>query len=180
MTITKINQKKDSKTYYKEKDRIGQYLAEKRNSAVLKHLKGKVVDLGCGDNFLLGQYSGEGIGVDIVNYGKADVVLKNFNQLPFENDSLDTVTIVGSLNYFDEPISVLQEVKRVLKKDGQLILTMPNAIIMKIWHKFRENWAFHSGYSYKELNELVEKGGMRIESYKPFLFFLNYVYFITK
>ncbi len=176
----KENLKKDEETYYEKSDVIGNYLAKQRNNAVLSKLRGHVVDLGCGDNFLLSQYDGKGTGVDITDYGNTDLVLENFNSLPIDNDSIDTVTIVGSLNYFEEPISVLTEVRRILKDDGQLVITMPNSVIMKVWHKIREKWAFKSGYSYGELKQLMQKSGLKIEKHQAFLFGLNFVYVIKK
>lgn len=177
---TKENLKKNSETYYEKEDRIGNYLGKTRNNAVLKYCKGHVVDLGCGDNLLLSQYPNKGTGVDIVDYGKADVVLENFNSLPFKDNSIDTVIIVASLNYFEEPVSVLKEIRRIIKDKGQLVITMPNATIMKAWHKVRESWAHKSGYSYKQLQNLMSQSGLKIVESHPFLFYLNHVYIIHK
>jgi len=177
---TKENLKKNSETYYEKEDSIGKYLSKTRNNVVLKHCKGHVVDLGCGDNLLLSQYPNESTGIDIVDYGSADIVLKNFKSLPFEDNSIDTVIIVASLNYFEEPISVLKEIRRIIKDKGQLVITMPNATVMKVWHKFRESWAHKSGYSYKEIQNLMSQSGLEIVESHPFLFYLNHVYIIHK
>jgi len=174
------NQKIGQENYYEDQDRIGRFLSQKRNHAVLKHIKGHLVDLGCGDGQLVRAYEGQSTGVDIEDYGTADVVLENFNSLPFEDQSIDTITIIASLNYFEDPVKVLSETNRILKDDGQLIITMPNAFIMKIWHSIREGWAHHSGYSKKELEELFNKAGLKLVKRHPFLAGLNFVYEIRK
>ncbi len=174
------NLRKDAESYYEKEDRIGQFLAKQRNMAALKHIKGLLIDLGAGDGLLLKSYSGKGIGVDISDYGDTDVLLENFNHLPFDDGYADTVTIVGSLNYFEQPVQVLKEVKRILKDDGQLVITMPNVLIMKVWHKFREPWAHKSGYSYEKIKTMMRLAGLTIEKRQAFLGFLNYVYIIKK
>lgn len=46
--------------------------------------------------------------------------------LPFANKSFDTVTAVAALAHFYDPIFVVSEVARVLKKGGTFILQVPN------------------------------------------------------
>ena len=46
--------------------------------------------------------------------------------LPFENNSLDTISFATSFDHVINPINVLNEVKRVLKNNGILILWLHN------------------------------------------------------
>ena len=68
-------------------------LRAERFSMVLPHLRGRVLDVGAGDNMLLKLYrahanagdpaAGESIGVDVVDWGSDCVLLNNTSQLPF-------------------------------------------------------------------------------------------------
>jgi ubiquinone/menaquinone biosynthesis C-methylase UbiE len=169
---------KKNKSYYKSKDFIGLYLRNKRIKNIIKYIDGKLIDIACGDNFLVKKYR-NGNGVDIVDYG-ADYVLKDYYNLPFDEKSIDTVTIVGAINYFEEPITVLKEIRRILKDDGQLIVTNTNHNIMKIWHLFRESWAFKYGYSKKEIKELLKKSEFFIKNKYYFNCFISSTYIIKK
>ncbi|QLE56817.1 class I SAM-dependent methyltransferase [Nostoc sp. TCL26-01] len=42
--------------------------------------------------------------------------------LPFANDSFDVIVSASSFHYFDNPNTVLQEMRRVLKPNGRLII----------------------------------------------------------
>ena len=140
-----ITKKPENKPLYGSKNLLGVFLSNWRNGAVLPLIRGRLVDLACGDNRLVKHY-GNGVGVDIANYGNTDIVVENFYHLPFAGGSVDTVSIIASLNYFENPLRVLQDVHRVLKDDGQLLITMPQGWAMKIWHRFRERHARRYGF----------------------------------
>jgi len=174
------NKKIHDNEYYGNQDKIGKYLSQVRNQAVLEACEGKLIDFGCGDGQLIHSYSGEADGVDITDYGAASIIASDFSKLPVSDKSYDTATIVASLNYFDNPEAVLKETYRILRKDGRLILTMPNATVMKIWHKFREPWANNSGFTRNLLIEMASNAGYKLESQKRFLFGLNARFTFTK
>jgi SAM-dependent methyltransferase len=173
-----VDEREDKETFSSQ-DLLGRFLSFWRNKKVLRFVQGDLVDIACGDNRLVARY-GKGVGIDIVNYGTTDIVVKNFHGLPLASRSVDTVTIIASLNYFEKPISVLTEVNRVLKDDGHLIVTMSNNTVMRIWHKLRESWAYKSGYSDTELRELFGKAHLTLEKKIPFMFCLNTIYVVRK
>lgn len=168
-----------AKALYDSNDPIGLFLSNLRLGAVTPLIHGKVVDLACGDNRLVLEYrrrGGEGWGVDINDHG-ADIVTQEFHNLSrFESESIDTVTIIASINYFPEPDPVLREVRRLLKRDGRVLVTMSNAAILKVWHLFREPWAHKSGLTKQEMISLFKKAGFRLRRRKMFMFGLNFVY----
>ena len=169
---------KNTKSLYDGRDSLGSFLSVWRIKRVLPYIKGELLDLSCGDNRLVHVY-GSGKGVDVNDYG-ADIVLDTFLKLPFDTASLDTITIIGSFNYFDEPETTLSEIYRVLKNDGQLVLTMPNLIVMRIWHKFREPWAKLPGFSEKGIRTMAEKSGFSISLKKKFMLGINNIYILNK
>ena len=75
------------------KDRLGQWLLRQRIRAVMPSIRGRLLDLGCGTNQLVGAYPGDGVGVDVHQWGGVDCVVDDSSDLPFDDGSFDTVTI---------------------------------------------------------------------------------------
>jgi len=66
---------------------------------VLPHIRGRLLDIGCGTNLLVRPYDGEGIGVDVYQWGDVDLVVEDSAKLPFESGEFDTVTIISAINH---------------------------------------------------------------------------------
>lgn len=65
----------------------------------------------------------------IANDQLTDYEAKNLNvnsKLPYDDNTFDAVTCVVSIDYLIKPIEVLKEVRRVLKPDGQVIISQSN------------------------------------------------------
>ncbi len=175
------NNKIDSEAYYPKSDLIGTTLSNWRTKAVLPYIKGELVDLCCGDNRLIDAYDNRGVGVDISSNGRQDIVVaSDFTNLPFDNGITDSVTIIASLNYFEDPVKVLDEVHRILREHGRLVITMSNTYIMRIWHLFRERWANESSISKKQLIEIAEKSGFKLLRKKSFMLYVNTIYLFER
>ena len=58
------------------------------------------------------------------DYSNIDIISDIYN-IPVENSSFDTILCVEVIEHLTEPIKALLELKRVLKKEGTLILTAP-------------------------------------------------------
>jgi hypothetical protein len=57
------------------KDTLGSYLLNWRIKAVLPHIHGRLLDIGCGTNDLVKSYKGEGVGIDVYQWGDVDLVV---------------------------------------------------------------------------------------------------------
>lgn len=72
--------------------------------------------------------------------------------LPYEDASFDVVTCVVSIDYLIDPIKVLKEVHRVLRKDGKVIISQSNrcfpskAISMWLQMNDRQHLELINGY----------------------------------
>jgi SAM-dependent methyltransferase len=108
-------------------------LEDERINTVVPHIRGYLLDIGAGPNTLVKRY-GNGIGVDICDWGGNALIVEDTSQLPFSDQSFDTVTIIASLNHIPNRKSVLHEILRVIKSDGQLIITMINPVLGEIGH----------------------------------------------
>ncbi len=100
----------------------------------------KVLDIACGTGYGLGflkntAKSVTGVDVDIEAArqakgecdSKASVLLGDGTNLPFADESFEVVTSFETLEHLHQRSLFLSELKRVLKKDGTLVLSTPNA-----------------------------------------------------
>ena len=165
-------------------DRLGQNNLKKRIECVLPHVRGELLDIGCGGNHLVKSYSEKGTGVDVHPWNGVDIVIKDSSKLPFEDEKFETVTILAALNHITNRDDVLKEVHRVLKKDGILIITMLGPKFSKFWHFIRkksdpdqherhihneEVW----GFTDDGLVKLLESAGFNVTLKKKFDMGLN-------
>ena len=75
---------------------------------------------------------GEG---DVYPWKGIDLLVDRSDQLPFDDNIFDSVTIVGCLNHIPYQVDTLKEINRVIKPDGVLLITAPPPFLSKVWHK---------------------------------------------
>lgn len=166
------------------KDRLGRFLHDWRLRMVLPHVRGRVLDLGCGANELVRRHPGGGVGVDVHQWGGVDVVVADTAQLPFAAGEFDTVTIVAALNHIPNRGDVLVESRRVLKPDGQVILTMIPPGISTVWHRIRRRSDADQtergmkpgevyGLTADEVRDLLARAGFRVTLEQRFMLGVN-------
>ncbi len=96
--------------------------------------KGKrILDIGCGDKFLknsIERYGGVYTGIDI------DDCNLEHEKIDFEDKYFDMVICLALIEHLFDPGNLLQEIKRILKKDSPLILSTPdiNACKTLFWN----------------------------------------------
>jgi len=108
-------------------------LEDERIRIVLPYIHGYLLDIGAGPNALVRRY-GNGLGVDVFDWGNGAIIVEDTSKLPFPDHTFDTVTIIASLNHIPNRKSVLHEVLRVIKSDGQLIITMIDPVLGGLGH----------------------------------------------
>ncbi|MBM2814354.1 MAG: putative Methyltransferase [Ignavibacteria bacterium] len=89
------------------------------------------VDCGCGENYLINEYSPlakKAIGVDVIKpQVKDDLFIKaDIKSLPFEDNSVDLITLKFVIEHIDDIDNDFRDIVRVLKKDGKLLLITTN------------------------------------------------------
>lgn len=88
----------------------------------------KILDLGCGfRKYKSNDVKDEVIGLDIDRNSEADVVhdLSKF-PYPFENEEFDVVHTSHVIEHLDKPLEFIDEINRILKKNGKLIIKVPH------------------------------------------------------
>ena len=168
---------------------------EERVAIALGRCRGSLLDIGCGTNELARRYrsrQGTAIGVDVYPWAGADVVCDT-TQLPFSDTRFDTVSMLACLNHISPSRRdwVLQEARRVLKDEGQLVVTMINPVVGFFAHTIRHRYdpdqlergmgeEEENGLWKKEVERLLAGNGFRIIQTIPFVFGLNHLYIAQK
>lgn len=89
-----------------------------------------VLDIGCGTgNFLknIKELSNKRYGIDEHNYRNADSIVLQGDALaiPFDDNSMDLVTMLDVLEHIAKSDKAIDEMWRVIKKDGIGVITVP-------------------------------------------------------
>ena len=154
---------------------------------------GNILDIGCADgtftNVILEKSKADKIvGIDVlkesVNWANKHWKSKRLifkvgdaHKLKFKESTFDAAFALEVLEHVFEPIRVLREVKRVLKKGGYAVFLVPSEsllfrIIWFIWGKFRGKiWKDTHIHAYRSdyLVRLSEQAGFKVEENKMFI-----------
>jgi SAM-dependent methyltransferase len=160
-------------------------LEDERLAAVRPWISGRLLDIGAGNNRLVREY-GDGVGVDVHDFGGGALLLPDTTQLPFEAGTFDTVTFVASLNHIPERDAVLRESRRVLRDGGRIVVTMIDPIMSAIGHRIwwysedKHRGGMHSGEVFgfwpAAMRELLRSAGFELVSERTFLYGMNRLY----
>ncbi|CAA9889567.1 conserved hypothetical protein [Candidatus Methylobacter favarea] len=125
----------------------------------LSLLRGRVYDLGCGvrpyEQDIMKQ-AREYFGVDWSNciHGQnCDVVPDLNNKLPIDSDVADTVVSFEVLEHLSEPQTMLNESNRILKRQGNVLLSVPFQ-----WWVHEAPWDYYR-YTRHGLDYMLKKAG---------------------
>lgn len=136
-----------------------------RYQSVTCLIKNKIVlDAACGEGYgsdILSKTAQQVYGVDIdeqsikhakETYGKSnlDFLVGSIEKLPFEDEFFDVVISFETIEHVSEDLQnkFLKEIKRVLKKDGLLIISTPNKEIYSEYRNYSN--PFHIKEFYKD------------------------------
>jgi SAM-dependent methyltransferase len=128
-------------------------------------LTGSLLDVGCGAKpyrnlFSVDSYKGLDIDSPIVRErGIADDFYDG-NVFPYTNSTFDSILCNQVLEHVFNPAEFLQEVNRVLKPGGKLLLTVPF-----VWDEHEQPYDY-ARYSSFGLRALLEKSGFLIQQHK--------------
>jgi len=142
--------------------------AEARYALILDRLQGahRVLDVGCGDGFLLGRTAETcelSVGVDperagvelarekLVSTDRCVALMASGAALPFADASFDAVVMADVIEHLPDPHATLREITRVLRPDGRVVVTTPRRLPNHWWDRANHVTEFSSS----ELKELL-------------------------
>lgn len=145
----------------------------------------KILDIGCGSGRWL--YKQKTIGNDvygveisqnavkIANEMGLNVFLGNLEAAEFANDFFDLVRMNHVLEHLFDPLEFLKEVKRILRKGGECIISVPNvesieSILLKSSWRPLEVPRHLLHFSPSTLEKIVNKAGLKVKE-KRFSYF---------
>ena len=136
-------------------------------SLLAPRLEGQIVDLGCGTKPYrrLFTKASEYIGMDIEVSGNFDNrshidVFYDGHTFPFANDSIDNIFSSETFEHIFNVEEILQEIHRVLKKDGLLLATCPF-----LWpeHEVPYDYARYTSFA---IADMLKRNGFEIVHYE--------------
>jgi len=120
-------------------------------------------------------------------------VVCDTTRLPFPNRHFDTVAMLACLNHVPQSQrgQVLHEARRVLKDDGQLLITMINPVVGVVVHAIRRRYdpdQLERGIGEEEtkglwdntVKDILTAIRLRLTETIPFVFALNRLYIAEK
>jgi SAM-dependent methyltransferase len=142
----------------------------------------RILDVGCGTGAnlkVLAEY-GQAEGVDISQQaidfcrerGLDSVKLGAIEHLPYESSYFELVTALDVIEHLDDDVAGLREIRRVLRRDGRLLVFVP--AFMFLWGVQDDVSNHRRRYTLHGLVRAVEAAGFSIEwaSYANISFFL--------
>jgi ubiquinone/menaquinone biosynthesis C-methylase UbiE len=173
-------------------------LRAERLGHVLPELRGRVLDIGAGDNMLVRLYreragvldvsqadADASKGADVTDWGTDCALIENSASLPFPDQSFDTVSYIACLNHIPERAEALIEARRVLRPGGRVVATMIGRFIGKVGHAL---WWYSEdkhrdideheemGLDQAEMLSLFQNAGYRLVKQESFVYGLNGLY----
>lgn len=112
--------------------RMASFISIFYTSSLTKYCMGNLLDIGCGSVPLYEFYKNKVQQVTCADWENCayetnhiDVFCDLKTSLPFEANSFDTIILSDVLEHLSNPKGTFSEVKRILKKDGKLIMNFP-------------------------------------------------------
>lgn len=171
----------DEKSRMRKLDR--QFGVTKRRRKIEKHSKkrmGRILDIGCATGVFLNEMKSHGwdaYGVEPSSYAAGVAVersgLNVFNgyldEVDFEDHFFDVITLWDVFEHLADPNEALRIIKRILKPDGSLVITMPNTDSWerKIFNQYWAGWDVPRHYhifSEDAIERLLRLHGMHIDN----------------
>ena len=159
---------------------------EQHRTKFIKSIKnsGYLLDIGCGYGYFLDASRRKGYkvhGLDVSEWAAQYAVEKlglsmtigKIGDVHFPSQNFDIITMWHSLEHTPNPHMALQKSKSCLKKDGILVIDVPNyegTDARKIWHEWND-WSLPYHYWHftpKSLRQLLSKNGFILIKHKNY------------
>lgn len=180
------------KYYWERKNKLApRYRLKRRGNEVIKIIKKyfpekpqNILDIGSADGLMLSRIKKEFpesscIGIKYAKelIGKNTdpnilIIQGDAQNLLFQDDTFDIAIATAIIEHLDRPMLMLKETKRILKKNGILILTTPNPIFEKVGEiigKFSRE-EHQQAFNLKILEKYFRETGFEVAEKQMFMF----------
>lgn len=132
----------------------------------------KILDVGCGTGTYGLEFAKIGLEVTCLDMsermlkiaktksGDIDMILGNAEGMPFRDNTFDLIVGITLIEFLDRPEKAIQEMKRVLKREGRIILGVLNRFsLFAFYERISQNEIYANAkfYSIFELKKLGVK-----------------------
>lgn len=144
-----------------------------------KHVSGEssICDLGCGDGYASYKLATKGFHVTGVDLSEqmlekarfqakgtsAEFLKADISKVPVESESFDAVMAINSLEWTENPLNVLQEMKRIVKNEGLICIAILGPTAMPRINSYRRLYGEEvicNTMMPWELGKLAEENGL--------------------
>lgn len=149
-------------------------------TGIIKNINGyseiSLLDIGCGNGHLLkdaSQYVKSAVGIEKFDYSKPkfnNILNIDIFDNNFENNSFDIITFLDVMEHIEDENKFLQEVKRLIKPDGTIIITVP--AYQWLFSNSDIFYGHYRRYNSKMLKKVLEDNGLEIQKLSYMNFFL--------
>ena len=113
----------------------------------------KLLDIGDGDGSFVNVCKENGLDAVGLDGSKDGINFEN-DQLKFENETFEIITLVSVIEHINNPSNILKEIFRLLKKGGILIIVTPN--FKYSFRNFYDDPTHLRPYTDKSISSLME------------------------
>lgn len=162
--IQQMSEFEEDYWWFKGRKKIIQSLL---NTQIKDKLNLKILDVGCGSGgttSILTEF-GTVYGIDFSfsalkfsNQRGLKVLKSDVYEMPFSSESFDIVTMFDSLEHIENELKVLSEIKRVMKKNSLLFITVP--AYQFLWSNHDEALLHFRRYNSKNLDLVIKNTGL--------------------
>lgn len=135
-----------------------------------------LLDIGCGNGHLLKdscQYVNKAVGIEKFDYSKPkfdNIINIDIFDNTFEDNSFDIITFLDVMEHIEDENKFLQEVKRLIKYNGAIIITVP--AYQWLFSNSDIFYGHYRRYNSKTLRKVLEDNGLEIQKLSYMNFFL--------
>ena len=135
-----------------------------------------LLDIGCGNGHLLKdscQYVNKAVGIEKFDYSKPkfdNIINIDIFDNTFEDNSFDIITFLDVMEHIEDENKFLQEVKRLIKYNGTIIITVP--AYQWLFSNSDIFYGHYRRYNSKTLRKVLEDNGLEIQKLSYMNFFL--------
>jgi len=129
------------------------------------HLKGRVLDVGCGIGDML-SYRKNTVGLDVNSLNvdfcqkrQLEAHMMKPDVISFKDKTFDSVLLDNVLEHIEKPSLLFKEIRRVLKPDGILLIGVPG---IKGYESDDDHKVF---YDEKKLHALAQKNNFNVNQF---------------